>query len=520
MTTLLSTSSANPVLICVVLLCLALLRSWVRARDRHLPPGPKRLPVIGNALQVPFECQELTFTEWGSRFGDVVYARLFQKHVIVLNSIHAARELLEKRGAAYSDRPRFVMYAEVIKAFDPNLVLMKYGDAWRQQRKWFQTTISTRTALNSFQPVQRREMARFLSELLRTPKDFTSHIKRYTAGVLFEISYGHTVTSNDDDFVAKADEAMTGVVESGGAGSTLVDFAPILQYIPAWMPGAGFKRKALEIRRLAFEAMNVPFMRVKDEMACGIAKPSYVSKLLEETSNSPTRAQDEISIRGGATVMYQAGIDTTSATITSFFLAMTLFPDIYRRAQAEMDTVVGRSRLPTHADRPSLPYLESVLKETFRWSPPVPLGVPHLVADDDEYRGYCIPGGSMIITNIWGMTRDPEMFPAPEVFDPERFRKTAEDREGVPDPSTFVFGFGRRVCPGRMLADSSAWLIAANLVATMDIGRARDEAGREVIPVSEFKSGSVRHPKLFLCSIKPRHSKVSQLIFQVSRDTK
>ncbi|KZT08511.1 cytochrome P450 [Laetiporus sulphureus 93-53] len=520
MTTILPTLSANPVLICVVLLCLVLLRSWVRARDRHLPPGPKRLPIIGNVLQVPLERQELTFAEWGNRFGDVVYARLFHKHVIILNSVHAARELLEKRGAIYSDRPRFVMYAELIKAFHPNLVLMKYGDAWRQQRKWFQATLLTRTALNSFQPVQRREMVRFLSELIRTPKDFASHIKRYTAGVLFEISYGHTVTSDDDEFVVKADEAFTGIVEAGGAGSTLVDFAPILQYIPAWMLGAGFKRQALEIRRSAFEAMNVPFMRVKDEMARGAAKPSYVSKLLEETSTGPTSAEDEIGIRAGASVMYQAGIDTTATAITSFVLAMTLFPDIYRKAQEEMDAVVGRSWLPTYTDRPSLPYLESVLKETFRWAAPAPLGVPHQVADDDEYRGYYIPGRSMIIANIWGMTRDPEMFPAPEVFDPERFRKTPADTEDIPDPSTFIFGFGRRVCPGRMLADSSFWLIAANLVATMDIGRERNEAGQEVIPVPEFIPGAVRHPKPFLCSIKPRHSKVSQLLSQASSETK
>ncbi|KZT03182.1 cytochrome P450 [Laetiporus sulphureus 93-53] len=520
MTTLLSTPSVSPVLICVVLLCLALLRSWVRAKGRHLPPGPKRLPIIGNALQVPLECQELTFAEWGSRFGDVIYARLFQKHVIVLNSVHAARELLEKRGAIYSDRPRFVMFAELIKAFHPNMSLMNYGDAWRQQRKWFQTTISTRTALDSFQPVQQREVVQFLSELLRTPQDFASHIKRFTAGILFEISYGHTVTSNDDDLVVKADETITGILEAGGAGSTLVDFAPILQYIPAWLPGAGFKRNALKLRRSAFEAMNVPFMRVKEEMACGVAKPSYVSRLLEETSNSPTRVESENIIRAGAALMYEAGIDTTATTITSFFLAMTLFPDVYRKAQAEMDTVVSRSRLPTHADRPSLPYLESVLKETFRWTTPVPLGLPHQVTGDDEYRGYYIPGGSMIIANIWGMSRDPGMFPAPEVFDPDRFCKTVEDREGVLDPSTFVFGFGRRVCPGRMLADSSVWLIAANLVATMDIGRERDEAGREVIPVPEFVPGTVRHPKPFLCSIKPRHSKVSQLISQVSIDSK
>ncbi|KZT03186.1 cytochrome P450 [Laetiporus sulphureus 93-53] len=520
MTTLLSTLSANLVLICVVLLCLALLRFWARAKDRHLPPGPNRLPIIGNALQVPFEHQELTFAEWGNRFGDVVYARLFQKHVIVLNSVHAARELLEKRGAIYSDRPRFVMYAELAKAYQPNIVLMNYGDAWREQRKWYQATLSTRAALNSFQPVQRREMARFLSELLRTPKDFALHIKRYTAGILFEVSYGHTVTSNDDDFVVKADEVMTELAESGGAGSTLVDFAPILQYIPAWMPGAGFKRKALELRRSTFESMNVPFMRVKDEMACGSAKPSYVSKLLEEISNSPTRAEDEIGIRAGAAVMYQAGNDTTATTITSFFLAMTLFPDVYRKAQEEMDTIIGRSQLPTHSDRPSLPYLECVLKETFRWAAPAPLGLPHQVSADDEYRGYYIPGGSMIIANIWAMTRDPGMFPSPEVFDPERFRETAENKEGALDPYTFIFGFGRRICPGRMLADSSIWLIAANLVATMDIGRERNEAGQEIIPVPEYIYGSIRHPKPFLCSIKPRHSKVPQLISQVHSDNK
>ncbi|KZT05281.1 cytochrome P450 [Laetiporus sulphureus 93-53] len=504
---------------CLTVLWLSFSRVSKQRLGRHLPPGPKGLPLVGNALQMPLEYQQYAFAAWGDKYGDIVYARVLQKHIVILNSVRAARDLLEKRGATYSDRPRFVLLNELIGSLKPNMALLSVGDEWRKHRKWFQTTLSSRVSLDSYRPMQRREVIILLSNLLQTPQDFASHIKRYAAGVLMEVSYGHTVTSGDDDFVRMADEVGAEILEIGEAGSTLVDLFPVFKYVPTWLPGPGsFKRRALELKRFTFETMSLPYENVKAKMASGSAKPSYVSNLLQETSQTAGGIENEVRIRAGAAVLYQAGIDTTATLLISFVLAMVLYPDVYRKAQAEMDAVVGQARLPTPDDRPMLPYLECVLKEALRWCCPAPLGVPHYVSQDDQYRDYYIPGGTMIISNIWAMTRDADMYPDPEVFNPDRFLKTTGDTENVLDPRIIVFGFGRRVCPGRLLADSNAWLVAANLLATMDIGRNCDSSGQEIIPVPKFSSGTVRHPRPFPCKIRPRSDKVVQTIVDANAE--
>ena len=80
---------------------------------------------------------------------------------------------------------------------------------------------------------------------------------------------------------------------------------------------------------------------------------------------------------------------------------MTAYPEVQRKCQAEIDTVVGNDRLPTLADRDRLPYLNTMLKEVIRWGPTTPLGAPHCIEQDDVHEGYFIPKGSIIMANIW-----------------------------------------------------------------------------------------------------------------------
>ena len=85
----------------------------------------------------------------------------------------------------------------------------------------------------------------------------------------------------------------------------------------------------------------------------------------------------------------------------AFLVAMAMYPDVQKKAQAELDAVVGRGRLPESGDRGSLPYTEAVVKELLRWHTVAPIGVPHRVVSDDEYNGYFIPAGSIVTPNIW-----------------------------------------------------------------------------------------------------------------------
>lgn len=141
---------------------------------------------------------------------------------------------------------------------------------------------------------------------------------------------------------------------------------------------------------------------------------------------------------------HTAGTDTTAASATALILALASHPDIQKKAQAELDKVVGPGRLPLIADRPSLPYVHAIVKELGRWHTVSPLGVAHTNDTDDEYDGYFIPKGTIVMVNSWAITHDPEMFERPFNFVPERYLKDGTIDESVPDAEIAAFGFGRR----------------------------------------------------------------------------
>ncbi|KAH9912820.1 cytochrome P450 [Fomitopsis serialis] len=141
-------------------------------------------------------------------------------------------------------------------------------------------------------------------------------------------------------------------------------------------------------------------------------------------------------------------------------------------------------------------------------------GVPHASSEDDEYRGYYIPKGTTIMPNLWFMLRDPEDYPNPETFLPERFwALTAEESERT-DPRNIVFGHDHpsRICPGRRFADISVWLVMANMVATFNISKARDALGNEITPPVLYEPGFTSEPVQFQCSIIPRSQQAADLI--------
>ncbi|KAH9834412.1 cytochrome P450 [Rhodofomes roseus] len=491
--------------------------AWTHLSSRliRLPPGPSRLPFIGSVHHLPLEYQHKKFFQFAKEYGDVVYIQLFGRPSVVLNSLPAAQDLLEKRSSKYSDRPRFTLTAEM--GFDLAMSIMPYGDQWRRHRKWFAAAFLDKKALDSYVPIQQRETHKLLAGLLESPDAFPAHVKRYIGALMMEIAYGHGVTSLDDEIVVLAEKAVGAATEAGSPAATLIDFIPILQWIPAWMPGGRWKTRAAEVRRMVRRTSDVPFARLQAAIAAGTARPCFLWSLLEDiTTRGEPAAADLEEIKAAANLVYGAGTDTTATVLNAFVLSMVLHPDACRKVQAEIDRVVGSdSRLPDFGDRASLPYVEAVMQEVLRWIPPVPLELPHRLTEPDTYRSYTIPKGSMMIPNVWGMTRDASAYPDPEAFRPERFL----EMDAATDPRNMVFGFGRRICPGKDFGDASVWLAAARILAVFDVRKARDAAGREVAPEPSFSPGMISHVRPFVCDIRPRSPRAARMIEQLLLDS-
>ncbi|KAG2366779.1 cytochrome P450, partial [Suillus spraguei] len=171
-------------------------------------------------------------------------------------------------------------------------------------------------------------------------------------------------------------------------------------------------------------------------------------------------------------------------------------------AQAEIDRVVGKQRLPNFDDIQALPYVEAIFHETLRWYPVAPFGVPRATTTNDIYDGYFIPKGVLVFANIWAITHDENKFPSPNEFRPERFLR--EDGSLTSDMIPLGFGWGRRRCVGRHLADSSVWIAIASFLASFSVHKVVDEHGMDIPVNPKFFTGIVIHPEKFPCSIVSR----------------
>ncbi|KAI9068980.1 cytochrome P450 [Trametes sanguinea] len=503
-------SNGSVVAACVALLCLYAL---TRGTGTRRPPGPTPKLLIGNLTDVPSGGNEcLGYAALARKYAsDVVYFTVLGTHLLVINSFEAARELLDKKGALYSDRPRLVMIKELMD-WEWNLILMSYGKLFLAYRRTVQQEFQPANVAELHHPVMTREVIAFLARLLSTPDKLIEHLKLMAAATIMMVTYGHQVKSIDDPYVVLA-EAVREHAESR-PGVEVVDMLPIrkFKYLPAWFPGASFQREAAIARDLSFRMRTEPFKMVKEHAAAGSAVPCMATRLLGQDLQIPDGINQDDFVKNSCGVVYSAGADTTAAALSNFTLAMMVYPEVQKKAQAELDQVIGRDRLPTFEDRAQLPYVSRVVKESLRWKAVSPLGVPHATLDRDEYHGASVPKGTTVLANIYAILHDESAYSNPDAFNPDRYSPSPGKPEGEPDPARAAFGFGRRICPGRFFAEDSLFLTIASMLHVFTVSPPEGTTAKDVFNGVKWSSGLVSHPTTFPFRITPRFEAAPSLV--------
>ncbi|KAJ7125761.1 cytochrome P450 [Mycena crocata] len=505
---------AIPPLWCLLALAIAACGVlWKHNRSKlPLPPGPKKLPLVGNLFNLPADRPWETYLQWSKEFdSDIIHLNTAGTSIVVLSSMEAIRELFEKRSTLYSDRPRLPMLNELM-GWDFSIGFMKYGQRWRFHRKMFAEAFNINSA-KRFQPHEKAASHQLLRRLIDDPHDVMEQFRHMAGALIMKVTYGIDVLSSNDPYISVAKEAAHGVAIATIPGTFLVDTIPLLKYVPDWFPGANFKRQAKQWRELTQDLQEVPFAEAQRQIATGTAPPSFTSVSLGtlEDSNQDEKETQATAIKATAANMYAAGADTTVSVLGTFILGMLINPEAQKKAQAELDSVLGPHILPDFSDEAVLPYVTALVKEAFRWRNVTPIAIPHFLTVEDEYKGYRIPAGSLIIGNTWALLHDEDMYPDPDSFQPGRFLLDGKLNPAMRDPDTAAFGFGRRICPGRHMAYSSVWITVASMLATLNISKAVED-GKVLEPSYEYFPGLVATPLPFKCSITPRSQEAAEAI--------
>ncbi|KAI1792750.1 cytochrome P450 [Ganoderma leucocontextum] len=409
--------------------------------------------------------------------GDIIYFDVLRQPVITLNSLHHSVDLLDKKSANFSNRPDLVM-AKLL-GLDQYFVFTPYGKKWRQHRRAFHQTLGPE-AIAQWQPTQLKSARRLLRRLLQSPEDFLAHLNMVITETGMRVAYGIELAGGESDreYFNMAQRAATIAEPLLHSSAQVMQVFPFLSRLPSWLPGLRVNREVAEKRR-EMEAVNAKLYTLATTATDnGVIRDSMVTRILADANAEDARMSEMQEMGQYVPATSFMGM-YSNATMEAFFLAMAMHPEAQKKAQQELDAVVGPDRLPEFSDLDSLLYLRQILKETQRWHIITPLGLAHTSVADDVYDGYHIPAGAIINQNMWAMSRDERDYPDPESFLPERFLP-AGDKPPARDPADYIFGFGRRICPGRHFAEASLLISCASILHVFNIRPPLDKHGLPV----------------------------------------
>ncbi|KAK3422955.1 hypothetical protein EUGRSUZ_G03310 [Eucalyptus grandis] len=455
---------------------------------KHLPPGPKKLPLIGNLHHMIGALPHHRLRDLAQTYGPIFHLQLGQISLVAISSPDLAKEVFKTQELAFAQRPSF-SYTEM--SIFPSPIFYPFGEEWRQLRKIYVTEFLGSQRVRSFKSIREEEtsnLINYIRSLSSSPLNLSKKIHAFTNSIVSKAAIGQNC-KQQEEFISAVEEAI-----SFTGGFSVSDIFPSLKFLPD-MTGMNSKfrmlqRKIDSILDSILDDREImrreQFLRSKDD-TCGREDILDVLLRLRETNelglNLTTRK-----IKGIIMDLFVAGSITTSTLIEWTMSELIRNPKVMAKAQAEVRAVLKEKGCLEESELNKLKYLLSIIKESFRLHPPVPL-IPREATEEREINGYKVPASSRILTNVMAIGRDPHHWTDPEKFKPERFLESTMDFIGT-NFELLPFGSGRRACPGIALANANIEVTLASLLYHFDWKLPNGEA-MEKLDMTEAFAGTV-----------------------------
>ncbi|RLN39121.1 geraniol 8-hydroxylase-like [Panicum miliaceum] len=438
----------------------------LRAHGRHgLPPGPRPLPLIGN-LHLLGDQPHRSLAGLAKIHGPLMSLRLGAVTTVVASSPDVAREFLQRHDAAFATRS--VPDAIGAHARDSVVWLPNSSPRWRALRKVMARELFAPHRLDALRHLRREKVRLLVDHVGRLAREGAAVDVGRTAfatvlNLLSTTIFSRDLTNLDDHGESKEfQEVVTEIMEAAGSPN-LSDFYPA--FAAADLQGCR-RRTAKGFARL-HRAFDLEIdQRLPARKAGQPRKNDFLDLLLDsetEMGDNGTAWLNRDTLRSMLLDLFVAGSDTTSNTVEWAMTELLRNPVSMSKLCDELVRVIGSRKNIEESQIGQLPYLQAVVKETFRLHPPAPLLLPRQAEMATKLIGYTIPKGARLLINIWAMGRDANVWPEPEKFMPERFLEKAVDFRGG-DFDLIPFGAGRRICPGMPLAIRMVHLVLGSLL--------------------------------------------------------
>ncbi|XP_006879805.1 PREDICTED: cytochrome P450 2J2-like [Elephantulus edwardii] len=424
-----------------------------RRRPKNYPPGPPRLPFFGNFFQLDFQQPSWGIQKFVNKYGNMVSMDIGLLNTITVTGLPLIKEVLTNPDHGVVNRPLSPLRKHMFKKHG---VVMSSGQEWKEQRRFALMTLRNFGLGKKSLDERIQEEAHYLVEAIQEEKGqpFDPHFKINNAvsNIICSVTFGERFEYDDARFqeLLKLMDEVTHL-EIGFCCILFNIFPEIMKLLPGSHQTVikDFEKLKMFVSQM-IENHRKDFN--PDEPRDFI--DAYLKEMTKYAGTVSSSFDDE-NLVTSTLDLFLAGTETSSTTLRWGLLYMALNPEIQEKVQAEIDRVLGQSQRPSTDHRDQMPYTNAVIHEVQRMGDIIPLNVAREVAFDTTVAGYYLPKGTMIMTNLTALHRDPKEWATPDTFNPEHFLENGKFKKRE---SFLPFSVGKRVCLGEQLARAELFI--------------------------------------------------------------